>query len=179
MQGVGGAEDGDERGGAAEGDRGVQGERGESDEGRPEDEGDLVQGAFQRVDGADHALVGLGPVGEGHGAGAGERTDQRDGGPGDGADRCERGGGEAPEGPGDQGARGDGVDRGGGQDHGPLPVAVGEPAQDGPEDHLSGGQGAADDAGGGEGAAGLGDQQDAAELGHRDGESREEGKEGE
>lgn len=149
VQGVRGPEHGDQRGRTAEGDGRVGDERGESDEGRAEDEGDLVEGALQRVDGAHDALVGLRPVRERDGAGPGERPDQRDGGAGDGSDGGERDGREAAEGPGDEADGGHRVDRGGAEDDGPLPVAVGEPAEDGSEDHLAGREGATDDAGGG------------------------------
>lgn len=174
MQRVDGAEDGDEAGRGGEGEGRVGEERGESDQGGAEDEGDLVQGAFEGVDRAYDALVGLGPVGQGDGPGAGERSDQRYGGAGERADRGERDGGQVRERPGDQGGGGHGVDGGRGQDDAALPVPVGEPAEDGPEEDLSDGEGAADDTRGGEGAAGLGDQQEAAELGHRDGQSGEE-----
>lgn len=146
MQGVGGGEHGDQGGRAAEGERRVGDERGEADEGGTEDEGDLVEGALQRVDGAHDALVGLRAVRERDGTGPGERPDQRDGGAGDGADRGERCGRQAPEGTGDEGGGRDGVDGRRGEDDGPLPVAVGEPAEYGPEEHLAGREGAADDA---------------------------------
>ncbi|CAM5434393.1 hypothetical protein SAVIM40S_05671 [Streptomyces avidinii] len=170
VQCVDGAEDGHQAGSGGQGEGRVGEERGESDEGGSEDEGDLVQGAFERVDGADDALVGVGPAGQGDRPGAGERADQRYGGSGEGADRGERDGRQVGEGSGDQRGGGHGVDGGRGEDDGTLAVPVGEPAEkDGAEEDLSDGEGAAHRAGGGEG--GLGDQQEAAELGHRDGQS--------
>nr|WP_185902722.1 hypothetical protein [Streptomyces sp. WAC05292] len=178
VQGEGRAEDGDERGSEGQGERGVRGEGGESDEGRPEDEGHLVEGPFEGVDGAHRLLVRAGAVRERDGPGPGERPYQRHRRPGEGPDRGERRCRQAPEGAGDQPGGGGRVDRRGGEDHGPLAAAVGGPAEQRPAQHLPGGERGADRPGGGEGAAGRGDEEDAAELDHGHGQAGEEGEQG-
>ncbi len=152
------------------GDRG-----GQPDQCGAEHERHLVQRPLQRQRGAHQPLVGAGAARQGDRPGAGERPDLRHGGA-----RQEAGQGQRHRrGPGErgrhQGCHREGVEPAGGQHHRALPVPVGEPADQRPGGGLARRQRTPDEARRGEAAAGLGHQQQTAELAHGGRQPAEEG----
>ncbi|GHG65104.1 hypothetical protein GCM10010513_33380 [Streptomyces glebosus] len=151
---------------------------GQTHQRRTEHERHFVQGAFEGKRGVDQAVVGPGAAGEGDEPGAGQRPDLRHSGPGEQRDQGER----QRAGPGERGrhqrGHGEGVEPAGGQHHRPLPVPVGEPAEQRAARRLARRRSTAHQARGGQRTAGLRHQQQTAEPAHGGGQPAEEGDDG-
>ena len=172
------AADREQQGGQGEG-RGRVGHRGgQPDQGRAEHERRLVQGAFEGQRGVDQTVVGPCAMSERHEPGAGQRPDLRYGGTGEQPDQGERQSPGPGEGGGHQRGHGERIEPAGRQHHRPLPVPVGEPAEQRPAHRLTRRQRTADQTRGGQRAARPCHQQQTAELAHGRGEPAEEGDDG-
>ncbi|GJF24229.1 hypothetical protein SHO565_47930 [Streptomyces sp. HO565] len=153
-----------QQGGGAQGVGGVGQHRRQADQGRAEHEGDLVEGALEGQGGAHGRFAGPRAPGEGHQPDPGERTDQRHTGARHRAQGGQRGRRQAGQRAGHERGDRQGVGQAEQEDDRALAVPVREPAHQRAARHLPDGERTAGQSGGGQGAAGTGDEQHTAEL---------------